>query len=83
MDTEALIEALERKHIKGACLDVFENEKPATYTPEEKEMYKKLFSFPQVMVTPHVAGWTTESKYKLAKILLDKILTHYINSISG
>ncbi len=83
VDTQALIDALERKQIRGACLDVFENEKPETYTSEEREMYSKLFSFPQVLVSPHVAGWTIESKYKLAKILLDKILTHYGSSISG
>src|SRR5690625_56044 len=77
VDTKALIEALEKKQAAGACLDVFENEKPETYTTEEKEMYQKLFSFPQVLVSPHIAGWTKESKYKLAKILLDKILTHY------
>lgn len=83
VDTQALIDALNRKQIKGACLDVFENEKPETYIPEEKEMYRQLFSFPQVLVSPHVAGWTIESKYKLAKILLDKILTHYGCPISG
>lgn len=82
VDTMALIEALERKHIRGACLDVFENEKPETYTSEEKKMYEKLFSFPQVLVSPHVAGWTSESKYKLAKILLDKILTYYNHPFS-
>lgn len=83
VDTGALIDALACKQIKGACLDVFENEKPETYTPEEKELYRKLFAFPQVIVTPHVAGWTIESKYKLAKILLDKILTYYDSPYSG
>lgn len=77
VNTPALITALEKKQAAGACLDVFENEKPATYSPEEKAMYQSLFSFPQVMVSPHVAGWTMESKYKLARILLDKILTRY------
>src|SRR5690625_115412 len=77
VDTTALIDALERKQVAGACLDVFENEKPETYSEEEDKMYQKLFSFPQVFVSPHIAGWTKESKYKLAKILLDKILTHY------
>lgn len=78
-----LIESLDSKQVGGACLDVFENEKPETYTSDEKPLYEKLFSFPQVMVTPHVAGWTKESKYKLAKILLDKILTHYSHPITN
>ncbi len=83
VDTLALIDALEQKQVRGACLDVLENEKPNTYIVEEKEMYQKLFAFPQVMVSPHVAGWTKESKYKLAKILLDKILTHYGSPMSA
>lgn len=77
VDTNALITTLEKKQAAGACLDVFENEKPETYTSEEKQMYQKLFSFPQVHVSPHIAGWTAESKYKLARILLDQILIHY------
>ncbi len=82
VDTPALIGALERKQLRGACLDVFENEKPSTYTPGEREMYEQLFSLPGVLVSPHIAGWTKESKYKLAKILLDKILTHYASPLS-
>jgi len=82
VETEARIEALDRKQLRGACVDVFENEKPETYSTEEKEMYERLLAFPQVQVSPHVAGWTAESKYKLAKILLDKILTHSTNSMS-
>ena len=70
------------KQLRGACLDVFENEKPSTYTPGEREMYERLFSLPGVLVSPHIAGWTKESKYKLAKILLDKILTHYASPLS-
>lgn len=82
VDTLSLIESLERKQVRGACLDVFENEKPETYSTVEKEMYDRLFAFSQVLVSPHVAGWTKESKYKLAKILLDKILTHFNSPMS-
>lgn len=77
INTSDLIEALESGQISGACLDVFENEKPETYSPEEREMYSALFDMPQVLVSPHIAGWTKESKFKLADILLRKILTHY------
>ena len=73
VETNALIKGLESKEIIGACMDVFENEKPKSYTAKEKEMYSKLFSYPQVLVTPHVAGWTVESKQRLAEILLTKI----------
>ena len=73
VDTKALIAGLESGKIRGAGLDVFENEKPATFTAEEKKMYEALYNFDNVMLSPHVAGWTYESKYKIAKTLLDKI----------
>ncbi len=72
--TTDLIEALDNKTILGACLDVFENEKPMTFTQEEEAMYEQLYTFPNVILSPHVAGWTHESKYKLSKVLLDKIM---------
>jgi D-3-phosphoglycerate dehydrogenase / 2-oxoglutarate reductase len=71
--TTDLIQALEKETILGACLDVFENEKPMTYTQEEEAMYEHLYTFPNVILSPHVAGWTHESKYKLSKVLLEKI----------
>ncbi len=71
--TEDLIVGLGSGIIGGACLDVFENEKPKTYSEREREMYNRLFSFENVVVTPHIAGWTFESKRRLADILLGKI----------
>jgi D-3-phosphoglycerate dehydrogenase len=68
-----LIHALEDGSVGGACLDVFENEKPATFTESEKQMYDRLHGFDNVVLSPHVAGWTIESKKKLAEILLEKI----------
>ena len=73
VNTVDLIAALESGKVRGACLDVFENEKTATYREGEFEMYEKLFSFDNVIVSPHVAGWTHESKERLASVLLKKI----------
>lgn len=73
--TEDLVEGLETGQIGGACLDVFENEKPSTFTDTEKTLYARLHSFENVVLSPHVAGWTRESKWLLASILLDKIQT--------
>lgn len=75
VDTIALIEGLSSGKIKGAGLDVFENEKTLTFTDKEKEMYQKLYQFENVILSPHVAGWTIESKYKIAKTLLGKIFS--------
>lgn len=76
VNTIDLIKDLESKKILGACLDVFENEKPNTYNDTEKQLYEKLFAFSNVILTPHIAGWTHQSKFKLAKILSDKILSN-------
>lgn len=72
--TKALIEALDTGKIKGACLDVFENEKPATYSNEQGLLFDDLFQRDNVLLSPHVAGWTIESKERLAKLLLDRIM---------
>lgn len=73
VNTSDLIEGLDSKQIGGACLDVFENEKPHTFSYEEHRMYDDLYRFENVILTPHVAGWTAESKYKLSKVILDKL----------
>jgi D-3-phosphoglycerate dehydrogenase len=73
--TADLLEALENGTVGGACLDVFENEKPETYDAAEKEMYGRLHQLENTVLTPHVAGWTHESKILLAQILLEKIST--------
>lgn len=73
VDTKALIEALVSKKVGGACLDVFENEKPETYSEEERKMYEQLYSFENVILSPHIAGWTDESLVLIASVLLNKI----------
>ena len=71
--TADLVAALANGQIKGACLDVFENEKPATYTEAERALYAQLWQNPNVILSPHVAGWTHESKRRLAEVLWHKI----------
>ncbi|MDO4225530.1 MAG: 2-hydroxyacid dehydrogenase [Bergeyella zoohelcum] len=76
--TSALVKALESAKIKGACLDVLEYEKSSFENLEtENEDLKYLLSSEKVIVTPHIAGWTHESKTKLAQVIVDKILTHF------
>lgn len=72
--TAVLLEALKSGQISGACLDVFENEKPVTYTSTEQAIYTELYALDQVIASPHIAGWTHESLEKIAQVLLDKIL---------
>lgn len=77
--TDELLVQIENGKVAGVCLDVLENEKFNKLTKEEKKIYKKLFSFENAIVTPHVAGWTKESKEKIAKIVFEKIIKNCSN----
>lgn len=71
--TPDLLIGLMTGRIAGACLDVFENEKGATWTEEEKKMYSQLFALENVVCSPHVAGWTVESKLRISEVLWLKL----------
>ena len=73
VQTDVLIQGLKSGKIGGACIDVFENEKPETYNDDEKEMYTTLYNMENVILTPHIAGWTKESLERIATVLLNKI----------
>ncbi|TAH19835.1 MAG: phosphoglycerate dehydrogenase [Cytophagales bacterium] len=66
--------------IRGACLDVLENEKLATLSPAQKEAFDFLVATDNVLFTPHVAGWTEESYTRINEVLVDKIEQLYTKS---
>jgi D-3-phosphoglycerate dehydrogenase len=82
INSNALIEWIESGHVYGACLDVIENEKIEAWTEDQSDVYNRLIYHPRVVMTPHIAGWTQESLYKIAKVLLDKI-THFQSKIAS
>ncbi|TDQ22041.1 2-hydroxyacid dehydrogenase [Tenacibaculum caenipelagi] len=75
--TKDLVEALKSRKILGAGLDVLEYEKKSfenLFTSQEiPEAFEYLIHAENVLLSPHVAGWTIESKEKLAQTIVDKI----------
>ena len=73
--TKDLVEALKSEKILGAGLDVLEYEKKSfeNMFVQKPKAFKYLRKAKNVVLTPHVAGWTKESKEKLAQTIVDKI----------
>ncbi len=73
LSIRALVKGLQKGKVLGAALDVLENEKLATLTKEQKMDLAFLSQSDQVILTPHVAGWTYESYRKINKVLIEKL----------
>ena len=79
VDTESLLFGLDSKKVLGACLDVFEQESSAFGMQFQDPKFQMLTSHKNVLMTPHVAGWTVESYIKLSTYLADKIERIFIS----
>jgi len=73
VDTAALLRALDMEMIAGAALDVLENEKLETYQDAERLNMDNLLSRDNVLITPHIAGYSQEAFYKMSAVLLEKL----------
>ncbi len=72
INTEEILTCLDQTLIRGACLDVFESEGEESFFLNQWN--KQLLNKDNVILSPHVAGWTVESKERLARVLYAKIM---------
>lgn len=78
LKTSALVKAIKSGKILGAALDVLEFEKSSFEDLEtQNEDLQFLLGSEKVIMTPHIAGWTLQSKEKLAQIIVDKIVHQF------
>lgn len=69
---------MEAGKVLGACLDVLEYEKSSFENLEvENSDLMFLLDSEKVIVTPHIGGWTHQSKIKLAQVIVDKIFGNF------
>jgi len=73
VDLSSLMDALKSGQLKGACLDVFPYEPPMKGPGDFQNIFNALSMLENVVLSPHVAGWTIESKRKISEVLLEKI----------
>ncbi len=73
LDQQALLEGLQSGKILGAGLDVLNNEKLKTHSEVEKKQLNYLSTHPNVVLTPHVGGWSFESYIRINEVLVKKL----------
>ncbi|MCO5267923.1 MAG: 2-hydroxyacid dehydrogenase [Brumimicrobium sp.] len=78
--TAALLNAIEQGKVLGACLDVMEFESASfeqSMQDSQNSVFSHLVNSNKIIFSPHVAGWTVESYYKLSEVLADKMIAYY------
>jgi D-3-phosphoglycerate dehydrogenase / 2-oxoglutarate reductase len=82
LKNEHLNDLLESGKVLGAALDVIENEKLHSLSPEEKREFERLIKFKNVILTPHIAGWSVESYIKINQVLVNKLFVYLKNEVN-
>jgi D-3-phosphoglycerate dehydrogenase len=74
VETGALYRGIKGGKITGACLDVFEQEPFSAMDTAVGAQINELMELPNIVVTPHIAGYTFEALFKMSNALLNKII---------
>lgn len=72
--TKDLIEGIKSGKIKGAALDVLENEDLKSLNAIEFDEFNELLRLPNVLLNPHIGGWTIESYRRISEVIARKIV---------
>ena len=73
LDHAALVHHLQSGQVRGAALDVLDNEKLATLTPEQQARFDFLAGASNVLLSPHIGGWTFQSYRRINEVLAGKL----------
>lgn len=73
LKTAALVDALKQNKVAGAALDVLENEKIDSLTAQQQAELDFLIQRPDVLITPHIAGYSAEAFNKMGQVILQKL----------
>jgi len=77
VNTEDLVSALKHNSVTGACLDVLEFENVSFESVSFSQMPEPLLyliNSEKVVLSPHIAGWTHESNYRMSQLMAEKII---------
>ena len=80
VETASLVQAIKQGKVKGAALDVLEYEKSSfenLFEKEDNQDLNFLLQAPNVLLSPHVAGWSIESHRKLAELIVRQIVLNF------
>ncbi|WP_426492323.1 NAD(P)-dependent oxidoreductase [Hymenobacter sp. 102] len=73
LDHAAVVQRLQTGQLRGAALDVLENEKLTTLSPEQQTRFEHLRTAPNVVLSPHVGGWSFQSYERINRVLAEKL----------
>lgn len=73
VNTKALLNGLRQKLISGAALDVLENEQLTTLSPDQRTDLEDLCNQPNVIITPHIAGYSHEAFLRMGEVIIEKL----------
>jgi D-3-phosphoglycerate dehydrogenase / 2-oxoglutarate reductase len=84
LHTAALLAAINKGKVLGACLDVLEYESSSfEHMQKDNVILQQVLQCDRLVLSPHIAGWTHESQYKMAYFLIEKIKDKFFKKIKN